>query len=569
MTDKRTVADVLGRYAFALELLEGSSHRSKAYANASRTVWQLQGDLSAMRAAGTLAEVRGLGPTVVSVIATVLDGREPEELASLEASIPGSLLELRRIKGLGPAKIRALWKGLDVLSLADLEQACSENRLVALEGFGKKTQANVIAAIEALRAQEGTLLRDQALAFIARLADALAAAGLSRVVAVGGLARGHETADRLELLVLGGRAEIDAALAAAGVEAGRLEGTQVLAHVADEASFGVRELALTASPGHLARLVEHAARRGLSLTAEGLAGPGGAPLEVRDAEAVYAALGLWPTPAERREDETPLVLLGTPAPALVSRRDLRGALHNHTVASDGSATLAEMRAAAAAAGLAYLGISEHSQSADYARGLTPERLAAQRGELRALNAEAAEGTLPVLLSGVESDILADGSLDYAREELEPLEVVIASGHRRFGLDRAQSTARMIRAARDPMTDVIGHPTGRLLLGRPPNDFDVEAFLDACASSGCAVELNGSPHRLDLEARWLAMARERGVPVSIAADAHATGELAHLEHGVVLARRAGLRPEDVLNTRPLDELRRWLAARRARAASVSA
>lgn len=566
MTDKRTVADVLGRFAFALELLEGASHRSKAYANASRTVWQLQGDLAAMRAAGTLAEVRGLGPAIVSLVGTVLDGKEPEELVALEASIPGSLLELRRIKGLGPAKIRALWKGLDVLSLADLEQACSENRLLELEGFGKKTQANVIAAIEALRAQEGTLLRDQALARVAGLGEALAAAGLVSVV-VGGLARGHETVDRLELLVHGARAEVEAVLAAHGVAGGRLEGTMVVAHVADEASFGVRELALTASAGHLARLVERARARGLVLGEADLSGADGAPIAVRDAAAVYAALGLWPTPVERREDETPLVPAGEPEPALVSRRDLRGALHNHTVASDGSATLAEMRAAAAAAGLSYLGISEHSQSADYARGLTPERLAAQRAELRALNAEATDGALPWLLSGVESDILADGALDYAREELEALEVVIASGHRRFGLDRARSTERMIRAARDPMTDVIGHPTGRLLLGRPPNDFDVEAFLDACAASGCAVELNGSPHRLDLEARWLAMARERGVLVSIAADAHATDELSHLEHGVAIARRAGLRPEDVLNTRPLDELRRWLAARRARAAAA--
>jgi DNA polymerase (family 10) len=561
MSDKRTVADVLGRFAFALELGEGASPRSKAYATASRTVWQLQGDLGAMHASGELAKVRGLGPATVAVIGEVLAGRVPEELVGLEAAIPATLFALRRIKGLGPAKIRALWKGLDVLTLADLEQACAENRLVELDGFGEKTQANVIAALEALRAQEGTLLRDQAAARLEELRNALVAAGVARVSIVGAFARGDETVRALELLVEGEADLAASVLAQVGVEAGRLGGTEVRMHRASAEAFGVSELVHTSSAGHLARLRAHAGARGLALDDERLVRADGSIVTVPDAGAVYVALGLWPTPTERREDDTPLVPMGTPSPPLVRRVDLRGALHNHTVASDGSATLAEMRAAAGRAGLSYLGISEHSQSAEYARGLSPERLRAQRAEIAALNAS--EG--PVLLSGVESDILADGALDYPPEELAPLEVVIASGHRRFGLGRDETTARMIRAASDPSTDVIGHPTGRLLLGRPPNDFDVEAFLDACARSGCAVELNGSPHRLDLEARWLAMAKERGVLVSIAADAHAVDELVHLEHGVVIARRAGLGPEDVLNARPLADLRAWLAARRARAA----
>jgi DNA polymerase (family 10) len=221
-----------------------------------------------------------------------------------------------------------------------------------------------------------------------------------------------------------------------------------------------------------------------------------------------------------------------------------------------------MRAAAVALGLSYLGISEHSQSADYARGLTPDRLRAQRDEIAAMNAE---GSPCTLLTGVESDILADGSLDYDGAVLALLEVVIASSHRRFSLDRARSTERMVRAASHPRTDVLGHPTGRLLLARPPLDFDVDAVLDACAKNRCAVELNGSAHRLDFGARELAMAKERGIPVSIAADAHAVGELGeHLGYAISVARRAGLTPDDVLNARPLPALRAWLEARRASA-----
>jgi DNA polymerase (family 10) len=233
-----------------------------------------------------------------------------------------------------------------------------------------------------------------------------------------------------------------------------------------------------------------------------------------------------------------------------------GALHNHTTASDGTASLVEMRAAAQERGLHYLGISEHSVSAAYAGGLDAEQLAAQGREIAALNA--APG--PTLLTGVESDILADGALDYPASVLASLDIVVASVHQRHRQDHAAMTTRMVAAAANPWTDIVGHPTGRLLLGRPPTDFDVAAFLDAAALNGCAVELNASPHRLDLNAEHLAMAKERGLLVSIAADAHSQRDLDNLDYGITIARRAGLSVEDVLNARPLDELLLWLAGR---------
>lgn len=543
--DKRTVADVLSRFAFALELLEGGTPRARAYANASRTIWQMTGDVATMHANGTLAEVRGIGDSIGKLIGAVLSGTEPPELVELEKQIPETLFELRRIKGLGPAKIRAVWQGLGVTTLGELEYACKENRLVTLDGFGKKTQSNVLAAIAEMRANEGKLLRDQAKARL----DALI--GTRRAVPVGEYARGFEIITKLEILVVGEPPVVDES-----------DAVPVVVHRTTEEGFGVEKVRLTSAPEHWESLLSFLPAHGLEWV-DGVLKRGGETVSIPTADHFYAVLGLLPTPPERREAGTPLVRIGTAQTRLVELKDLKGALHNHTVASDGSATLEEMREAAKRAGLAYLGISEHSKSADYARGLSVERLREQRAEIARLN----ESDGPVLLSGVESDILADGALDYEPDVLDELEVVVASGHRRFGLDRERSTARMVRAASDRATDVMGHPTGRLLLGRAPNDFDVEAFLDACAKSGCAVELNGSPHRLDLDAHWLAAAKERGVLVSIAADAHATDEFSHLAHGVTIARRAGLTVDDVLNARDLSGLREWLAARRAKRAAV--
>jgi DNA polymerase (family 10) len=537
--------------AFALEILEGPTPRARTYGTAARTVFQLDGDLAELRASGALARVRGLGPSCLAVIDDVLAGQEPAELTELEAQIPEGLFEIRSIRGLGPAKIRALHEGLGISTLAELEQACKENRLVTLPGFGDKTQAKILEGAQELRRREGKLLRDSALAIGEHvLAGVSQAEGVTRAIFVGGLATGEEIIESIEILALGPADAIDAAVERAGAADGRVREAKVHVHRADAATFGLEEVKRTSDEAHLSALFERAKTRGVALDTAPFA----------SAEDLYEALDLAFVPAEGRNAETPLLARGRPTKTLIARGDLRGALHNHTLASDGTGTLREMRDAAAKAGLSYLGISEHSQSADYARGLSPGQLDAQRREIAALNAEGG----CALLSGVESDILPDGALDYPNEVLAPLEVVIASSHRRFSLDRAKSTARMVAAAANPRTDVIGHPTGRLLLGRAPLDMDMEAFLDACAASGCAVELNGSAHRLDLGARELAMAKERGVPISIAADAHATDEIEeHLTHGIAIARRAGLGPEDVLNARTLESLRAWLAARRTR------
>jgi DNA polymerase (family 10) len=539
--------------AFALEILEGPTPRARTYGQAARTVFQLDGDLAELRESGALERVRGLGPATLAIIDDVIAGRDPQELIELESQIPEGLFAIRRIKGLGPAKIRALYEGLGITTLGELEHACKENRLVTLPGFGEKTQANVLAGVQAERRHDGMHLRDAALEMASELGSR--AGRGAKWVPVGELATGAELVGDVAVLVLGDGPARESSPAGEG------PGGTVLRAPADR--FGVVQVRETSDAAHRAALAARAKELGLVLDDDRLS-RAGAIVPIASDAALYDALELCFVPPESRREGVVLARKGQPPKELVARGDLRGALHNHTLASDGNATLAQMRAAAIAWGLDYLGISEHSQSADYARGLSKERIDAQRAEITAMNAE---GTKCTLLTGIESDILADGALDYPDDVLATLEVVIASSHRRFSLDRARSTARMVRAAANPRTDVLGHPTGRLLLARPPLDFDVDALLDACAANGCAVELNGSAHRLDFGAKELAMAKERGILVSIAADAHAIGEIAeHLDHGLAVARRAGLTPDDVLNTKPLPALRTWLAARRTKAAS---
>jgi len=537
-----SVPDVLARIGFGYALQGKEERRARAYSNAARVARKFGSGLPEAYADGSLAEVRGIGASVLKVVGAVLNDEVVPQLAELEGEIPEGVFEMRHLRGIGPSKIQALWQILGVTTIGELEYACGENRLVELPGFGASTQRKVLDAIAALSSQasQARMNRAQAVAeHLVAMFDRDPA--VSRAQGVGQVRRGCELADIIEIATLG-EAEFDLPP--------DFEGLPIAVRVCtDPAAWGAHLVRTTGSAAH----VEALEARG--------------PLVGATEEEVYRNLGLHPTRPERREPGVPLLELGKPVPELVRDEDLRGALHNHTTASDGIHSLAEMRAAATRLGLEYLGISDHSQSAGYAGGLEPLRLLGQIDEVAAFNALADGGCW--LFSGVESDILREGDLDYPAAVLAELDVVVASVHVRHRLDARAMTERMVRAARDPWADIIGHPTGRLLLGRAGSEFDVEAMLDACAESGCAVELNANPQRLDLDERACAMAKERGVLVSIAADAHSSGGLAHLAYGVTIARRAGLRSEDVLNCKPLADLEGWLQARKGRALTAVA
>jgi len=551
------VKDVLDKIGFGYGLLGEHPMRARAYTNGARIIRKLGKGVRAAYYDGELGKIRGIGKGLLGTIGAVLEGRPVPQLAELEERIPAGLFETRRIRGIGPSKIRALWHELGLTTVAEIEYACNENRLVDLKGFGPKTQETVLASIAAMREGREGLRQDQAQEGARAALQRLEAEGI-RAALVGDVRRGTEIATSVDLLVLGDEAVQD--------RAGKLlagEGTVpvTVTGCADPSLFAVHTLLATGTSGHIEALAARAGERGGSLDAEGLfldSGMGPHLVDCEDEDAVYAALGLHPTPPARREPGVPLVGVGVARPRLLRREDLRGALHNHTTDSDGIHGLEEMRAAATAAGLEYLGISEHSRTAAYAGGLPVDRLLDQVQRIAAMND--ARGDDAVLLTGVESDILRDGGLDYPDEILAALQVVVASVHTRYSADPDAMTARMCAVARNPFTAVVGHPTGRLLLGRPASPYDVEAFLDACAEGGCAVELNANPQRLDLDEVHCAMAKERGVLVSISPDAHSAQALSHLDHGVVIARRAGLGPDDVLNCMPLGQLEAWLDGR---------
>jgi len=562
--DRKSAARTLRRIAALLELNGENPHRVRAFAGAARTVERVEGDLVDAIRSGAILKLRGIGRGVAAVLGELAEGRTPAVLAELERRTPPGLLELFEIPGLGPRRIRTLWTELGIASLGELEYACHENRLVDLPGFGDRTQAAILERIRDLRRYRARRLLPDAWAE-AEAALALVGTALGAPAeAAGELRRGGETVAEIVLV-----AALEPAAAAAPLEAlgfgpvgpGRWRRTAegalpVTVAVAPADRFGAVLLHETGSEGHLERLAHRAAAGGLRLERDGLY-TGGERIPAPDEAAVYARLGLPWIPPELREDLGELELAASGAlPELVRLEDLRGALHNHTTASDGLATEEEMARAAVGRGLAFLGIADHSPAAHYAGGLDVERLREQWGRIDAWNAAHPELRL---IKGLEADILPDGSLDLPEGAQEGLEYVVASVHSAFRLGEEKQTRRIVAAVRHPACRILGHPTGRLLLARPGYAVDLEEVLQACAETGVAVEINANPHRLDLDWRWARRALDLGAVLAIDPDAHATDGLDDLRWGVTVARKAGAPAGRVLGA-GLD-LEGWLAARR--------
>ncbi len=573
--DSRTAAHVLGQIASYLELRGEKRFKSRAYEQAARALVELDsGDLGALDRDGTLARTRGLGPATLSVVRDLVERGESRYLEQLGNDTPPGLLDLLRVPGLGTAKIHLLHSALGVDSVDGLEAAARDGSLASLKGFGPKTAERILKGITVLRAAGARVLfprgAEQARALLASI-GAHPDVRLAHVA--GSVRRLGETVGDVDVVVVcsGDPCEVGPSFARApGVREADLtrpasprityaDGTRLDLFCTRASGFALTLWRATGSAEHVRLVSERLATSGIVLHEYHAVSHTGSEIRLASEEALYELAGLAFVPPERREggDELREVAAG-PMPALLTPCQLRGALHCHTTYSDGKATVAAMAAAARERGWSYIGITDHSQAAFYAGGLSPDEVRAQHDEIDALNATLSEFRV---LKGVEADILADGTLDYDESLLERFDFVVGSIHSRFNMDRSTMTSRMLRALDSPFLTVLGHPTGRLLLSREPYAVDVEAVIEKAADVGVAVEINADPHRLDLDWRHIPFARARGAVFAIGPDAHSTQALDNMAYGVGIARKGALGAGDVLNARTADDVLAFAAARR--------
>ena len=567
------VADVLEEIGRLLDFKGENTFKVRAYVNAARALADLTEPLETVLAEGRLREIPGIGAAIADKIATYSETGSIPLLDRLRSEIPAGVLELVAVPGLGPKRARAAFQALGVASLDDLEKAAASGRLAEVPGFGEKTARTILANLERVRAYTGRWLAAEARPLAERLLAALRDdPDVIRAETAGGLRRAMETVHDIDLVA----ASADAAAVferfaelpavAALTARGDTKATVRLAggipadlRVVEPDAFPFALQYFTGSQAHNTRLRGLARRRGLKLNEYALLRKDGTPVECADEAAVYRALGLEWIPPEIREDRGEIEAARQGGlPRLVERGDLRGVLHVHTEWSDGRASIQAMAEAARARGFEYLAVCDHSRSAAYAGGLSAERLREQREEIERVNV-GLEGL--VVLAGCEVDVLADGGLDYPDDVLAGLDFVVGSVHSRLGLPREEQTERVLRAIGNPWLDVLGHPAGRVLNRREGADLDMERVLDAAAAAGVALEVNGDPHRLDLDWRWHRAAMERGIRLAIDPDAHGPETLDYVDNGIGIARKGWVTREAVLNALPLDEFREALRRHR--------
>jgi DNA polymerase (family 10) len=567
LMDRLAIARALSETADLLALTGREPFRARAYDRGARVLEGLRDqDFARILAEGRLTTLAGIGRGLAVVIADLAAGGRSEALEAIRKALPAGARELARIPNLDLRKIQALQAALGIETVDALREACRAGRVRGLKGFGEKTERRILEGIRALDAGAGPgqpparVLLPPALDAAERvLAHLRGIPDVTAAEVAGDLRRRTETVDRLVVVLASSRPEraLDRALASPllvsrGVREGLtaratlVTGLPLELRVTPPERWAAALLAATGSDAHRQALEPLARQRGVDLDDA-----------VGDDEAqLYRRLGLPYIPPELREGagEVEAARAGALPSDLVTVDDVRGLVHCHTDYSDGRHTILQMAQAAEALGVGYLTITDHSPTAFYANGLAADRLRAQWDEI----ARVQESVSVRLLRGTESDILADGALDYPDAILEQLDVIIASVHARHRMDADRMTERIIRAMRHPCFKIWGHALGRLIQSRPPIEARVEEILDVIAESRAAIEINGDAHRLDLEPRWVRAARRRGIPFVISTDAHATGELHNVRYGVAMARRGWVRRSEVLNTLEVDEFARAVA-----------
>lgn len=588
MIDKSQVAAVLDEIGTLLELKGENPFKSRAYHNASRIIETVE-NLDTLVRDKQLTTIKGIGAGLAEKIEELWTKGKIAYLDELQSALPAGLLEIIRIQGVGPKRAKILYDKLKIKDIPGLEKACKDGKVASLEGFGEKSQENILKGLAFLsKHAEKHRYDDAAEAAALMLKEIQSLSGVKRLSVCGSLRRHKEIIGDVDILVsvkssdarrstsdlrrrtaailerIAKLPAVERVLGQGETKASVLlqTGIQVDVRVLNDEQYPYALHYFTGSKEHNIAMRQRAIDRGWKLSEYGLFDKNEKLISCKEEPDIFKELGLAPIPPEMREDRGEIEAASSgKLPKLVEPEDIRGVFHVHSTWSDGRAPLEEMIAESQRLGWEYVGISDHSRSAAYAHGLDIERVKKQATEIEALRKKFKIR----IFWGTECDILKDGSLDYPDSVLSGYDFVIASVHSLFNLSEDDMTRRIIRAVENKYVTILGHMTGRLLLERDGYAVRHSDVLRAAANSGVAVELNASPKRLDIDWRELSKVRELGVQVSINPDAHSVKGLSVVPFGVGIARKGWLTKSDILNTMSLSKMTAWLEARKARSA----
>jgi len=580
------IAEKLREIYQLMQLAGENRFRAIAFDRAAQTIESLNDDINVYIEKDNLTDIKGIGNSIAEDIKSYAENGKIEVLESLRERIPEGIIQWLNISGLGPKNIAKIHKELGISTIEELKEACNDGRVAELDGLGEKSAQKILKSIEWMeqfdercRLDEATEIAQPMYQFLKDLN------GVNNIEVAGSLRRSNETIGDIDILIGADEKHIDDLFDAfvnheLVVEVlGRgdtkssirtQEGRQVDLRIVKPEQFPAALMYFTGSKEHNVVLRQRARERGMSLNEYGLFkldDKGDTdfdqPVDYTSETDIYEKLDLHFVPPELREDRSEFEYFEKHETMdLVTDEDIKGVIHAHSTYSDGKYTIRQMAEACMERGYEYLGLTDHSQTAAYAGGLSVDEIKQQWEEVDQLNEEFKNnGENFHIFKGIESDILSDGSLDYEDEILEGFDFIIASVHNGLEMPRAKMMERFRNAIKNPYTDIIGHPTGRLLLKRDGSDLDMNELIELAAEHNTAIEINANPWRLDLDWRHGNKAKEVGLKSSINPDAHSTEGIDHIRYGVKIARKGKFEKERILNTKNVDEIAAWFKSRR--------
>ncbi|MBI4395100.1 MAG: DNA polymerase/3'-5' exonuclease PolX [Candidatus Omnitrophica bacterium] len=599
--DNKEIARILEAIAELLEIKGENPFKVRAYYNGARIVEGMGQDITDYVEKDALRQIKGIGEGLAEKIKELVKTGKCKYYSELKKSLPAGILELLDLSGLGPKRAKILYEKLNIKSIAHLQRACEKGKLLQLEGFGEKLQAKILESIKHYNRFKGYFLISEALeesnkfvAYLKKLKEIIpppvyppkadqanplrnrpfgpkTGDGIIRIEVAGSLRRHKETVHDIDILIstkhhgaiheaFTAYPQVSQVLAKGETKSSVIlrSGIQVDLRTVSDMEFPYALYYFTGSKEHNVAVRTIAKRKGFKISEYGIF-KGKRLIPCKNEAEMFKVLGLHYIPPELRENRGEIEAAKSgKLPNLIERKDIKGIFHVHSTYSDGVAPLEDMIQRAEALGYEYVGISDHSQSASYANGLSEERLKKQHKELDRLEKKFRKIRI---FRGIESDILKDGALDYSDRILNTFDFVIGSIHSRFGMIEKEMTKRICNAMSHPRITILGHPTGRLLLSREGYTFDYGAIFETAKKHGVAIELNANPRRLDLDWRHLGEAKAKGILLCINPDAHSVDGLNDVAYGVGIARKGWLERKDVLNTMSVSEMEQFLAKRK--------